>query len=509
MGISIFYSAVFARDLPKGVAQHLLPLIVVVIIFCAFPGVTISMENEEDYYRIVPLPIPEGVVLEVGGLTLTESGRLAVCTRRGDVYFVDNPLGDPQSMKFTLFASGLQEPLGITEKDGWLYVTQRGEVSRLRDTDGDGRADLFETVADGWGLSGDYHEYAFGSPFDRDGNLWVVLCLTGSFSSQALYRGWCLRITPQGEVIPTCSGIRSPGGIGMNAEGDMFYTDNQGPWNGTCSLKHLRPGSFQGHPAGNRWYDQAEAFMGPRPADPQTKSRMMIEARRIPELLPPAVYFPYKRMGQSASGIVCDTTGGKFGPFDRQLFVGDQTNSTVMRVYLEKVQGRYQGACFPFREGFASGSLALCLSQDGKLFVGGTNRGWGSRGPKPFSLERLDWTGKTPFELLTMELRRDGFQLRFTQPVDRQSAAQTSSYRMVTHTYIYQADYGSPEVDRTEPIIQAAHVSEDGYGVRLYVDGLKEGHVHELFLPGVRSAEGRPLLHQEAYYTLNYFSELP
>jgi hypothetical protein len=135
----------------------------------------------------------------------------------------------------------------------------------------------------------------------------------------------------------------------------MFYTDNQGPWNGTSKLQHLEPGKFVGHPGGNRWYELTDA-LGKRPADPKSGSRMMVEAKRIPELLPPAIYFPYKKMGQSASGIACDTTGGKFGIFKNQMFVGDQTHSTVMRVDLEKVQGHYQGACFPFRAGFGSGS---------------------------------------------------------------------------------------------------------------------------------------------------------
>ncbi len=467
-------------------------------------GQTVS---EATYYRIVSLPIPEGVVLEVGGITMTATGELAVCTRRGDIYLVSNPLGEPEQMSFHLFASGLHEPLGITERDGWLYVIQRGEVSRLRDTDGDRRADQFQTVADGWELSGDYHEYAFGSPFDRDGNIWVVLCLTGSFSSDAFLRGWCVRVTPAGTVIPTCSGLRSPGGIGMNAAGDMFMTDNQGPWNGTCSLKHLVPGSFQGHPAGNRWYDAVADIMGPRPPEPRSGSRMMVEAKRIPALVPPAVYFPYKRMGQSASGIACDLSQGKFGPFANQLFVGDQTNSTVMRVFLEKVQGHYQGACFPFREGFDSGNVALHLTPDGKLFVGGTNRGWGSKGPKSFALQRVDWTGLVPFEILSIELMRDGFLLTFTQPVDSATAQRLDSYRLATHTYIYQADYGSPEVDRTSPVLKEARVLDGGQQVRLYIDGLQEGHVHEIFLPGVRSEEQQPLLHAEAYYTLNYFSD--
>ena len=242
--------------------------------------------------------------------------------------------------------------------DGWLYATQRGEVSRLKDDDGDGRADLFETVSDGWEINGDYHEYAFGSKFDRDGNLWVVLCLTGSFSSEVKFRGWCLRISPDGKVTPTVSGLRSPGGIGANAAGDMFYTDNQGPWNGTCSLKHLDPGKFVGHPAGNRWYELAPN-MGPRPQEPKSGSRMMVEAAQIPELVPPAVYFPYQKMGQSASGIACDTTEGRFGPFAGQMFVGDQTHSTVMRVCLEKVQGPLPGRVHPLQVGIRLGQSGI------------------------------------------------------------------------------------------------------------------------------------------------------
>jgi len=46
-------------------------------------------------------------------------------------------------------------------------------------------------------------------------------------------------------------------------------------------------------------------------------------------------------------------------------------------------------------------------------------------------------------------------------------------------------------------------VSDDGLTVALKVEGLQIGHVHELDLPGVRSArEGWPLLHPKAYYTL-------
>src|SRR5436853_4773871 len=189
----------------------------------------------------------------------------------------------------------------------------------------------------------------------------------------------------------------------------------------------------------------------------------------IPELNPPTVWFPYPTMGQSASGIAFDATG-KFGPFKEQLFVGDQTHSTVMRVALEKINGRYQGACFPFRQGFGSGCVPVRFGKDGSLFVGGTNRGWGSRGNKPFSVERLVWTGKVPFEIHEMRAKPDGFELTFTRPIDPESAGKVASYALKTFTYIYRADYGSPEVDHTTLKITKVEVGQNRKSVRLFVD---------------------------------------
>ena len=465
----------------------------------------VAQPTEADYYPITRFEIPEGVVLEASGFQQMPDGKMAVCSRRGEVWMITDPYAkEVKASQFKRFAHGLHETLTMAEKDGWLYVTQRSDVSKIRDSDGDGVADEFEIVNDGWEICGDYHEYAFGSKFDKNGDIWVVLCLTGSFGSNVPYRGWCVRVTSEGELVPTCSGIRSPGGIGANHLGDIFYTDNQGPWNGTCGLKHLVPGKFMGHPGGFKWYDLAESALGPRPEEPQSGSRMMAEAKKLPKLEPTAIFFPYNKMGKSAAGITCDTTGGKFGPFQNQLFVTDQSASTVMRCYLEKVQGHYQGACFPFIKGFGSGSLGLELTGDGKMFVGGTNRGWGSVGRKPFAVERVDWTGKIPFEIHEMRAKPDGFELTFTSPADRKSLESLESYEMKTYTYIYQSSYGSPEVDHTEPTITKAVASADGKSVRLYVDGLQEGHVHELHSQGIRSADGKPLLHEAAYYTLNY-----
>ena len=458
---------------------------------------------ESDYYTITPFDIPKDIVLEASGLELLPNKKLAVATRRGDIYLVENPFGKPADAKFTKFATGLHEIVGMAQKDGWIYCVQRGEVTRIKDSKQNGVADTYETFCDDWGISGNQHEYAFLSDFDKEGNLWVTLCLTDSSSSAAKYRGWCLRITPEGKAIPTCSGLRSPGGVGANFEGDMFYTDNQGLWNGTCGLKHLKPGSFQGNPEGNKWYALAESTMGKRPANPVSGSRIALEAAKIPELTPTSILFPYNKMGQSAAGIVCDRTDGKFGPFAKQVFVVDQTHSTVMRVFLEKVDGVYQGACFPFVQGTGSGALSVIIANEGSMFVGGTNRGWGSRGGKPYSLDRVNWTGHVPFEVHEMRAQPDGFELTFTQPVDPETAGKTASYKMQSYCYIMQSGYGSPEVDQSTPTIKSATVGPGGKSVKLVVEGMNLGNVHELKLSDVKSAEGNKLLHDMAYYTLN------
>ncbi len=458
--------------------------------------------KESDFYPITPLPIPEDIVLEVSGIEILPNKKIAVASRRGDIYTLTGAYEDPAGIEYTLFAQGLHESLGLSYRDGSLFATQRPEVTELRDDDGDGRADTFKSVNADWGICGDYHEYAFGSRHDRDGNIWVVLCLTGSGGTRADYRGWCVRVTPDGRMLPTASGIRSPGGIGHNHVGDMFYTDNQGPWNGSSSLKHLKPGSFQGNPAGNVHYQLTNAI-GPRPADPVSGSRIVTESDRIPEFVPPACILPHGKMGNSPAGIECDTTGGQFGPFENQLFVAEQTASQVQRVFLEKVNGVYQGACFPFLSGFKSGNVAIRFGENGVLFNGGTSRGWGSRGGQSFALERVDWTGEVPFEIREMRARPDGFELTFTQPVNPQTLTNLDSYELEAYTYIYQSNYGSPVVDQSTPKITQAIPTVDNQSVRLIVDGLVRGHVHELRAPGLRSNNDIPLLHPVGYYTLN------
>lgn len=468
---------------------------------------TNALPKESDFYTITTIPAPEGAVIETGAIDIGPDGNVYLSTRHGEIWSVENAFEYPdKAAKWQIFARYLHEPLGLAWKGDWLYTTQRPELTRLKDEDGDGRADIFETVNSDWGVNGNYHEYAFGSPFDSEGNIYVILCLTGSFTSESLFRGWALQIDKDGKMTPFACGVRSPGGIGFGPNEEIFYTDNQGAWNGSSSLKHLTKGSFQGNPNGLVWFKYTAGAIGDEPPHPPYAvegSRTVIERENIPSYVPPAVMFPHEKMGRSPTGIVTDETGGKFGPFEGQLFVGEQTYSEIQRVFLEEVNGVYQGAVFHFLEGFQSGNIGMRLTEDGSLFTGGSNRGWSARGGKLDSFERVNWTGKVPFEVHEMRAKPDGFELTFTEPVDKATAADLASYKMEAYTYLYRKDYGSPEVDQLTPTISEVKVAEDGKSVRLKIEPLTKGHVHELHLSGVRNGAGNPLLHDTAYYTLN------
>lgn len=485
--------------------------------------------TENDYYKIAKIAIPEGIVLEAGGIAKMVNGDIAISTRRGDVYIIENPYSNKPYFK--KFASGLHEILGLAIKDGVIYCAQRGELTRLLDKNGDGKADRYETVYS-WPISGHYHEYSYGPKIGPDGSFYVTANVAFGNSdwwagkSLVPWRGWTMKISPEGKMEPFAAGMRSPCGIGM-FDGEFFYGDNQGDWQGSGFISHVEKGDFLGHPASLVWADKPnspvtmrkdEIFTKVDPRDNPKIKPEFIDKEALPNttifdmrkaipgkgIKSPAVWLPHGVLGVSTSEIITDETGGAFGPFSGQLFVGDQGMSKIARVYLEKVNGQYQGAAFDFRSGFRSGVLRMAWGNDQSLFVGGTNRGWGSIGNEAFGLERLIFTGKIPFEMKTVKAMPDGFEITFTLPVNKKLAADVNNYDVSSFTYKYHPVYGSPMINQGENPVRGAIVSEDGLKVRIVVDALREGYIHAIVPEGVLSQnENYPLLHKTAYYTLN------
>ncbi len=521
----------FLNILPRSI-RFLAILPVVTCIGISESRAQAESAKEQDYFKIMRVPAPEGVILEVGGLCTLPNGNLGVATRRGDVFIVENPTG--RQPFFRKFASGLHEALGLVYKDGALYSAQRGELTKLTDTDNDGEADLYETVYS-WPVSGNYHEYSFGPKLAPDGSFFVTLNLgfLGDWwhpKSLVPWRGWALKIYEDGRMEPWAAGLRSPCGISMVGD-ELFYTDNQGDWVGSGSIIPLRKGTFAGHPASLTWSNMPNSPIKLRQEDvyskinprkefdkegkPQQPRNIVNEKlntafdmkKHFPELQIPAVWLPHGILGISNSEIV-RIPEDTFGPFAGQLLVGDQGQSMISRVFMEKINGEYQGVAWPFRSGFQSGIVRLAWAKDGSLITGETNRGWGSAGEATEGLQRLVWNKKMPFEMRTLKAMPDGFEIEFTKPVNKKFAEDLASYEVESFIYKYQAVYGSPPVDRKTCSVKGVKVSEDGMKTRIIVSNLRKNYIHSINLEGLRDNESSfSLVHPTAYYTLNNIPE--
>lgn len=463
-------------------------------------------------YRIEQIPTPPGQVPESGGVDFLPDGRVVSVFHHGEVLIYD-----PGTKEWSVFATGLHDPLGvvaISERE--MIVGQRPEITRLVDEDGDGKADLFETISDEFGMSGNYSEFLHGPVMDADGSLYYSLntasnngpvrpLIRGDYSprgrigrmfSAVEYRGWIMKVTPDGKTIPWASGFRSPNGMTIDSAGNLFVTDNQGDWLGTSKLYHVQPHRWHGHPPSLAWEKGIHTI-------PLAIPVPVLDRMRVKEI----VQFPNGVLANSPTQPIFDYTGGKFGPFEGQMFVGEMNHPIIMRVMLEEVNHQLQGAVAPFIEGepLRLGSNRLEFGPDGSLWVGHTDHGWlGDKG-----VTRITWSGDMPLDVLTMKLTEDGFDLTFTKPVDRQVAAQIATYDFQRYFYEYSINYGSPQHDKQPVAVESVEVSADGKSVRLRLAELVPGYIYEMNLKGMVGTDGVPMVNTRAYYTLNQLRQPP
>lgn len=466
--------------------------------------------NANVSYLVETINTPSGLHPETGGLAFLPDGRLVACFLRGEVMIYD-----PKTKQWKLFASGLHEPLGVLPlSDSEMLVMQKPELTRLKDTDGDGHADLYETEADDFGMAGNYHEWTYGPVQDQDGNLfisfntaseWGIIMdeVRGKIDTTLVpfnpkqkfaavpYRGWVAKVTPAGEFIPYAYGFRSPSGLAISPDGDLFIADNQGDWVGTSALFKVQQNKFYGHPASMIW------LAGWNRGDPSKLRMEELNAQRERAV----VQFPHAIVAASPTQPVFDNSQGAFGPFTRQIFIGEMNQERIIRVMLEEVQGIWQGACIPFldKNGLRKGNNRLAFSPDGSLYVGQAAHGFvGDTG-----IQRIVFTGKPPVDIYSMNITDDGFDLHFTQPMDETTLRDTANYHFRRYYYEYHLAYGSRQFDVQKVPVEEIRLSEDKKTVSLKLTDLVPGYIYELTMGEVKSVEGEVLENTLVCYTVN------
>jgi len=459
----------------------------------------------------IPIPTPTAPFLfEPTDIDFGPDGDVYVSTRTGQVW-------RRRDGRWTVFAEGLHEANGVRVSPGGdgVYVMQRPELTLLRDTDGDGVADVYRTVESRFRYTGHYHEFAYGPRIDSKGNLYFSLGLASSgyhlanpeqqrnqMSSALGFRGWVIQHTPDGRMVPFAAGLRSPAGIGMNDRDELFITDNQGDWVANSYLGHVEKGDFLGHPAA--LWDREEYGLTPRPLTYADIDRVpekvppLDRERFARERKPPAVWLAHGDLSNSPGHPSFAPKRG-FGPFGGQVFIADIAHRNIMRVALEKVGGRYQGAVFDFIRPLSSSSYSTAFDPEGNLWVGSVGRGW-TAGDPAIEVIRFD-PSKTPFEMHRFELTRKGFDIHFTQPIARKPI-RAKDVIVTEYRLAYWSEYGSEPMDERTVAVERLRRAEDGLRLSLEFPR-KEGFIYVIQLNGLSSASGLPLENNYGVYTLN------
>ena len=481
----------------------------------------------DDHYEIVSIPTPENVDPQLGGLAVTKDGELAACFHRGEVM-----LYNPETKAWRPFATGLHEPLGIyVEEEGTILVIQRAELTRLHDKDKDGIADFYEVVCNDWGVSGNYHEFTFGLVKDSQKNIYISLGTAsngsgvreevrgpwndnggltqdlflygGSYGSwkerkdavprmysRVPYRGCVLKITPgspKAEVYAT--GFRTPNGLFMDADDQLWVSDNQGDWVGASKLHRVQTGKFYGHAASLLWDEN------PPDVVPATLPVEALEKRRTKS----ASLMPQGECANSITQIVSFKNG--FGPGDGEnsgnLIIGEMNHSRLVQYLPDVVNGSHQGTATHLlaTESLGMGNNRLLYANGGKdLYVGKTHLSW----PGREGIKKITYKG-TPYLMAeSVKLTKKGFKIRFNSEIsipEDKSAYEIESYRIA-----YHASYGSKNYNlENEPCSKV--VAKGNELIIELENDLKSDRVYDIRLPAEISSELGPISSTRFWYT--------
>ncbi|HTU66508.1 MAG TPA: c-type cytochrome [Steroidobacteraceae bacterium] len=399
-------------------------------------------------------------LFEALGLAVAKDGTIVVATRTAGIWRLVNG-------EWRKFAEGLFDSLGVVVEDGKGLVVvagQKAELTRISDTNGDGIADRYDTLFDAHSYHGNYHSYMHGPVRGADGSYYLTLNLVHDGSGAAWmgggnvmgtyggYNGWAVRVKPDGSYELFANGLRSPASLGVAPDGRVFYTDNQGDFNATSKMYWLKKDGFYGHPAG------LVDLPGMTPASPEIQWPQVLGRKEQAIAL-----FPHNRVANSP-GNPAWVTSNKFGPFNGQILIGDQTQSNLLRVAVQKIGDVEQASVMPFFDGLESGVMRPVFLPDGSLLLGQTGRGWQAKGGKVASLQHVRWDGKTIApQILAVAATHTGFRVDFTQPLSNGVSENIlrSALSLESWTYRDAPDYGSPELDLRNDTLAKLTVSAD------------------------------------------------
>lgn len=398
----------------------------------------------------IPYDNPHNALFFCTGLDFLPDGRLALCTCHGDVWQVKHT-DKLDRIEWKRFATGLYQPLGLKVVDGKIVVLERGQLTRLHDTNKDDEADFYENLCHDWHTGAGEHSYDTCLETDKDGNFYFFK--TGDTN---LPHGGCLlRVSKDGKKVETfATGFRHPIGLGVSPEGIVTGADQEGNWMPSTRVDVYKQGGFYGDFRAHHRKDAPKTYDGP------------------------LCWLP-KEVDNSAGGQAW-VAHDKFGLPKGQMLHLSYGRCKLYSLLTQKVDDVYQAGAVDLGVKFLSGSARARFNpRDGHLYVCGLN-GWQTGAQKDGCLQRVRYTGQPLSVPTSLAFTKEGIRLGFPQKLDAKKAADGAKYKVEQWGYRWTANYGSarysvknPDRQGTDQLeVTSAVLSDDGKSVLIKVKEL-------------------------------------
>lgn len=370
----------------------------------------------------LPYDNPYRALLFVSGVDFLHDGRAVVTTVHGDVWLVDGIGSTLEELRWKRFATGLYQPLGVKVVNDEIYVVERGQLTILRDQDGNGECDEQECFNGDWHVGGSEHSFHTSLEQDLDGNFYFHC--GGDIQSPT--GGTLMQVSADGKrAVTYATGFRHPIGLGSLPDGRITGADQEGNWMPSTRVDIYKAGGFYGDMRTHH-----------RNADPKLYDG-------------PLCWLP-RQLDGSAGGEVF-VNRDDFGPLSRRLLHMSYGNCRLMLLLLQEHAGVAQAGAIDLGLQFLSGiQRGRFRDSDGCLYLAGMD-GWQTAAQADGCLQRVRYTGKPCTLPVALSLERGGIKIEFNTPLDTALASDTRRYHLEQWNYLWTGEYGSHRWSAAHP----------------------------------------------------------
>jgi cytochrome c2 len=452
----------------------------------------IALSSTQDTYVIdhVALPVdnPWKRAVRTGDIQFLKDGTAVVVTLDGDVWLARGLKEGATDVNWRRFASGLHEPMTCAIRDEQIFVFDRNGIWRLRDTNGDGEADVHELFSNAFAQTADMREFPSTIRLAPKGEFVI-----GKGGQEATtigkHNGSILRISADGQTATLLGyGFRQPN-LSVNPRtGLVIASDQQGQYIPSTPLHIVKDGQFYGFLS-----DKLPKEKYPAP------------------IAEPLTWIPHAVNASALSQVWL--FDAKMGALNDEMVQICFNKPDLLRVLWNHRGSRPQASVVSIASDFATPPLNGSVNPaDGQLYIAGFQiAGWGNTLKTLTGIERVRHTGApslTPREVIPTDR---GILLRFDVALDPAKATNPDNYSFATWHYKRAFTYGSAQYKADGKTgndwltASSASLSQDGKSVFIGVPGLKP--VEQLRIGWALASAAGAEMRQNAYTTPYEFTK--